>query len=113
MRLDAGRGRQRIEPLLLEEGSTPRVEDVVVAVDVAQVTTGAHDVAPRGALALQQAGDVVEGAPQLRRKIADVDADSVLVDRRRARDKQDADPSDIDSHAARKRAGLGVGVSLV
>ncbi len=53
-------------PLLVEGG--------VVAVDVAQIAGGAHDVLPRGALGREQSGDVVERAPRLRAEIAGVDA---------------------------------------
>ena len=44
-----------------------------------QITGGPHDVVPGAAFALQQAGDVIEGPPQLRRKVADVNAHAVLV----------------------------------
>jgi len=81
--LDAGGCRQRIEPLLLEEGSAPCIENVVVAIYVAQIATGAHNIVPVGAFALEQAGDVVESPLQLGEKIADVDALAVFVDRGR------------------------------
>ena len=113
MRLDARGCGQRIESLLLEERGAPCVEDVVVAVDVAQVASGAHDVVPGAAFALKQAGDVVEGAAQLGVEVADVHALAVLVDRGGARNEQDSQSVQIDAHAARKRARLGIGVGLV
>jgi len=63
--LDAGRGGQRIKPLLLEECGAAGVEDVVVAFDIPEVATGAHYVVPGCALAGQQAGNVFKGAPWL------------------------------------------------
>src|ERR1035441_7802739 len=113
MRLDAGGRWQRIESLLFEERSASGIENVVVAIDVPQVATGAHNVVPGASFRLKKAGDVVEGAPQLCGKVADVYADAVLVDGGSARDQQNGHASDIDSHAARKRARLGIGVSLV
>ena len=68
MRLNAGGGGQRIEPLLLEKRGALLVEGLVVALDVAQVAGGAHNVVPGAAFALEQAGDVVEGAPHLARE---------------------------------------------
>src|SRR5580698_916072 len=75
----SGRG-QWIESLFLEECGALFVEDVVIAVDVTQVATGAHDVVPRAALTRKQPSDVVEGAPHLGAKIADVNAPAFFVD---------------------------------
>src|SRR5262249_1102366 len=86
---------------------------LVVAVDIAQITAGAHDVVPRAAFTLEQAGEVGQGAAHLRTKVADVQALSILINRSRAGDEQDRKPVEIDPHAARKRAWLGIGVGFV
>jgi hypothetical protein len=51
LRLNAGGGGQRIESLRLEERGALLVEHLVVAIDVAQVAAGAHDVVPGAAFA--------------------------------------------------------------
>src|SRR6266700_1568064 len=113
MRLDAGGGGQRIESLLLEELGALFVENVIVAIDVAQIAAGAHDVVPRAAFAREQACDVVVGAAKLGAEVADVHALAVLVDRSGARDEQDGEAVQVNAHAARERTGLGVSVRLV
>jgi hypothetical protein len=42
-----------------------------------------------------------------------MDALSLFVDRGGARDEQDGQPVEVDAHAARERAGLGIGVGFV
>src|ERR1019366_3134441 len=98
---------------LLEESSAKTIEDVVVAINVAQVTGGANDVVPGASFGLQKTGDVVEGAMELRFEVADVHAYAVLVDGSCAGDEQEADSADVDAHAARERARLGIGIGLV
>ena len=69
-RLNSRGSRKRVESLLLEERRALLVERRVIALDVAQVARGPHDVFPGGAFGRQQAGDVVVGAPQLRAEVA-------------------------------------------
>jgi len=57
---------------------------------------------PGSALAGQQAGDVVKGAPQLCGEIANVNAVAVVVDRGGAGDKHNDETIQIDPHAARE-----------
>src|SRR5258708_24931439 len=111
--LNARRRRQRIEPLRLEESGALFVECFVVTIDVAQITRSTHDLVPRAAFAREQAGDVIERAPHLGAEVADVYALAALVDGRGTRDEENGQPIQVDAHAARKRAWLGVGVGLV
>ncbi len=108
-RLDAGGSRQRIESLLFVECGALLVEGLVVALDVAQVAGGAHDVVPGRAFRSQQLGDVVEGAAELGAEIANVDGAAGIVDAGGARDQQDGEAVQIDPHAAGKGAAVVVG----
>src|ERR1035441_3273144 len=113
MRLNADGSRHRIKPLLLVESGANPIEDIVIAVDVAQIATGLHDVLPRCAFALQQAGNVGEGALQLSGKIADVNSDAVFVNRGGAGDDQNGNAIQVEPNAARERTRLGVCISFV
>src|ERR1035441_10594317 len=108
MRLNADGSRHRIKPLLLVESGANPIEDIVIAVDVAQIATGLHDVLPRRAFALQQAGNVGEGSLQLSGKIADVNGDTVLVNRGSAGNDQNGNAVQVKPDAARERTRLGV-----
>src|ERR1039458_9984345 len=67
--LDAGGRWQRIEPQLLEECGTFLVECIVVALDVAQVASGAHNIVPGAAFARQQSADIGKGTSHLGAKV--------------------------------------------
>src|SRR5208337_3938618 len=98
--LDAGGSWQRVESLLLEEGGPLLVKGLVVALNVAQIAGCAHNVVPGASFAFKQSGDVLERAPQLGAKVADMHAYAMLIDRSCAGDQQDHQPIEIDSHAA-------------
>src|ERR1017187_8582621 len=87
-RLDPRGRRQRIQILLSIESRPLLVEGFVVALDIPQVTGGAHYVFPGGALGFQQGRDVVEGATELRAEIADVQRFPVGADGGGSRDQQ-------------------------
>ena len=100
-------------PLLLEELCSFFVEGLVVTLDVAQITGGADDVFPRGALGFEQFGDVLVSPLGLGAKVALVDGPSLIIDAGRARDQQNGDAFDVQPQSSRKRRRLGVVVGLV
>ena len=59
-RLNAGGGGQRVQSLLLVECCALLVKLRVVAINVAQITTGAHNILPRNSLGREQGGNVLE-----------------------------------------------------
>src|SRR5271156_6865372 len=112
--LDAGGCGQGIEPLLLIESSALFVELGVVAVNVAQVASGANDVLPGGALGCEQGGNILKGAATLRAEISYVDRGAVFINAGGAGDEQhDRAAAQFNAHAARERTGFGVIVSFV
>ena len=108
MRLNPRGCGKWIKPLLFEERRTLFVKDVIVAVDIAQITSCTHNVMPGCAFAGQQAGYIAERAPKLGAKVTDVDALTTLIDRGRAGDEQDDEAIQVNSHAAGKRTWLGI-----
>ena len=106
--LNARRGGQRIQSLLLEKLRPNLVESFVVAFDIPQIAGGANDVFPRGALGLEEFGNVLVRPPGLGAEIADVDGSPVFVDAGGARDQQNRDPFDVQSQAAREGRRLGI-----
>src|SRR5271156_2101255 len=112
--LDARGCGQGIEPLLLIESGALFVELGVVAVNVAQVASGAHDVLPGSALGSEQRGNILKGAATLRAEVPDVDRGAMFVNAGGAGDEQhDGAAAQCDAHAARERTGFGVIVSFV
>jgi hypothetical protein len=61
----------------------------------------------------EQTGDVAERAAALRAEIADVHGLAVLVDAGGARDQQDHQAVEVDTHAADERTRLTVVVGFV
>src|SRR5271154_269644 len=112
--LDAGGCGQGIEPLLLIESGALFVELGVVAINVAQVASGAHDVLPGSALGSEQRGNILKGAATLRAEIPDVDRGPMFINAGGAGDEQhDRAAAQFNAHAARERTGFGVIVSFV
>src|SRR6185369_2808064 len=72
----------------------------VVAIDIPEIATGPHDVMPSGALCREQCGDVVERAPRLCAKIANVDGLPILIDAGSSGNQQDDNVADINTHSA-------------
>src|SRR5260370_21824194 len=64
-RLNAGAGREWIEPERLVEFVADGIELGVIAFDVAQITRGPDNVLPAGAFAFKQRCQVVIDAPKL------------------------------------------------
>src|SRR5271155_282490 len=112
--LDARGCGQGIEPLLLIESGALFVELGVVAINVAQVASGAHDVLPGSALGSEQRGNILKGAATLRAEVPDVDRGAMFVNAGGAGDEQhDRAAAEINAHAARERTGFGVVVGFV
>src|ERR1039458_10698373 len=80
--LDAGRSRQRIEFLLLIESAPLFVEGLVIALDVSEIASRAHNVMPRRAFGSEQRGDVIERATRLGAKVAHVHCSALIIDRK-------------------------------
>ena len=99
--------------LAAEERGALFVEGLVVAVDIAQVAGGAHDVLPGAAFAFKETGDVFVGCA------ASARGSRRCVRSRRARrwggagDEQDGEAVEVDAHAAGERAWLGIGVGFI
>src|SRR5277367_1495502 len=112
--LDARGCGQGIEPLLLIESGALFVELGVVAINVAQVASGAHDVLPGSALGSEQRGNILKGAATLRAEISYVDRGAMFVNAGGAGDEQHhRAAAQFNAHAARERTGFGVIVGFV
>ena len=106
--LDSGGGGERVESLLGVEGGALFVELSVVAIDVAEVTRGAHHIFPCGAFGGEQRGDVLESAAALAGEVADMDGGAVFIDAGGAGDEENDESIEIDTHTTGEGAGLGV-----
>jgi len=81
-------------PLLVEGG--------VIAVDIAQVTGGADDVFPGGALTGEQPGDVLISPALLEPEVADMDRAALIVDAGGAGNEQHDDIAEFELQARGK-----------
>src|SRR5208283_4857124 len=111
--LAAGGGRERVESLLGVEVGALLVELGIVAIDVAEVARGAHNIFPRGALVGEQRGNVLEGAAALAAEVVDMDGGAVFIDAGGAGDEENDESIEIDAQPAGEGTGLGVVESFV
>src|SRR6516225_779654 len=89
--LDACRRGQGVQALLPEEGSANFVELRVIALNVAQITSGADNVFPGGAFSIQKLRNVPVGPSRLSPEVADVNRTPVLVHAGCTRDQKYGD----------------------
>src|ERR1039458_5433809 len=112
-RLDSRRCRQRIEFLRPVEGRPLLVERGVIALDVAQITGGSHDILPARSFRFQQGRNVGKRAAELGAEIAFVQRFAVGTDGGGSGNQEYRDVAEVQAQAPGKRAGALVIVGFV